>query len=406
MTTTNDLLDTTTETTINKNSTVLIPASEKVTTANKFITASDGIPREHYTDRSEVYKDHLYQQQSKHTYNRLPKNMKTISASISHCHHTGTKLAMGTSFNNCPELMAFVKSQHPIFEESLPLATTLRVYSKAATTTERYIAMTAILVKSGIINTVAYGLHLNTEQVNFLRPCFEVLVAVLNQAMNYPYKTGIDTLKLDSETCLDHKRLITHIKECTQVIDSATYAAGGTKLVHLDDRTTKQLKLDDELELERELSKVLSGYSTTSGNKYTSQLNKWTRRTLQRSEMTEEQVTMTMRILNTSPDQLRSGTIEAMIDTVTENLYYDDEISRRNSAIVIRHLRYKIELQQACLYKNGFIAEVVAEEVSSDKSLVNYVAKTKAREDIAVAAISKSNSPALERMRAMMLRGK
>lgn len=372
---------------------------EKITDG-KFITATTGKPT--LRTNSEQYQDDIYTQAAKKQFAQLPKRMKTITASISYCHHTHTKISIGTNFTNCPELTAFIKDQHPLFSNDFPLATAIRVYGKSKTTTERYIAMTAILVKARIIDTTVSGLMLDGEQVDYLKSAFDALVAVINQCLNFKFSLPIDTLHITDDLASDSKRLHLHLKGSAQAIDSATYAAGGTRLLEVSDRATEKLRLEDEISLEQELKKVLVGYNATTSAKYDSNLNRWTRRALNRSDMTDEQIDTAMKILNTHPDNLRTGLVEAILPTVTESLCYDDEASRRNSALVIRHLEYKIELQMACLYKSGFVVEVLAEEAKQDKAMIQYATKTRAVEDKIVAKISVKRSSVLEAMRAKL----
>ena len=371
----------------------------------KFITATTGKPAT--PDMSENVLGRIYEQKTKRQYVNLPKRMQSITASISYCHHTNTKLALGTSFTNCHELTSFIKAEHPLFSTHLPLATAIKIYGKAVTPTERYIAMIAVLVKAKVIDTTECGVILETQQVEFLRAAFETMIAVLNQCLAFRYRAPMDTLYIDAENQCNFKRIMCQIKEATQSLDSSNFAAGGTRLVARDDKQTKQIKLDEEIELEKELSKILSGYTTIAKGdgtslKYSKELNRWTRRALNRSDMTDEQITVTMKILNTSPDVLRTGTVEAILPTIKDSLCYDDEISRRNSAIVIRHLEYKIELQMACLHKGGFITEIVSEEVQNDVAATKYITKTKAVQDKAIEAISVKKSSSLAAMRKRM----
>lgn len=386
----------------------IIPATSKRPEKHsdgKFITATTGKPAT--PEMGESIKARIYEQKAAQQHNNLPKSMKHITASISYCHHTGTKIAVGTSFKNCPELTKFIRAEHGIFSPLLPLGTAIKIYGRSATTTERYIAMVAVLVKAKIIDTTEMGVILEGQQVEFLRPAFESLLAVLNQCLAFRYTAPIDTLLIDSQNQCAFKRIQTQIKETAQALDSRNFAAGGSKMLPVDSKQSRQIALDDEIELEKELAQILSGYTslgTDDGTtiKYSKELNRWTRRALNRSDMTDEQITVTMRILNTNPDELRTGTVEAILTTVRESLCYDDEVSRRNSAVVIRHLEYKIELQLACLYQSGFVSEVIAEEVQDDLTATKYLTKTKVIQDKAIEAISRKTSPALARLRKQM----
>ena len=376
-----------------------LPKSEKIIDS-KFISASTGQPA--LREPSNKFLADKHELQAKKLYNNLPKHTQALTASMSFCHHTNTKLVMGTSFNNIKELTTYIRSAHPIFSPEIPLLTLLKIYGKSKTVTERYIAMTSILVKTRIINTDDCGLHLESNHVDFLKPAFDALVTVIHQALSIEFKVAVNTLVIRGDSQSDYKRLHTQIKESAQAIDSATYNAGGVRLLAVDHQTTKQLKLDDEVALEQELTKILTNYEGTKGNKYTPQLNRWVRRTLTRSDMTLEQTNMTMKIINSKPDVLRTGTIEAILPLVEVSLCYDDDVSRRNSAMVLRHLNYMIELQLACLYTSGFVNDIVREEVRSDKAMTIYAAKTKIEEDAAIAKISASVSPALLALRKRM----
>ena len=341
-----------------------------------------------------------YEAQAKNLHYNLPKGTKHISASISYCAHTNTKVAIGTAFTNCPELTSLIKAEHPLFSRVVPLATTIRIYTKARTPTERYIAMTAIMYKIGMIDTSSCGLHLDTPCVDNLKASFDELVAVVNQALRFNCTIEVKGMLVTPETSNSHHRLKTHIKENTQIIDSAAYSAGGKRLAAVDTKASKQLVLDEEVELERELNKILNNYSKSGGKIYTKELNTWTRRTLGRSELTSEQVEMTMRILNSKPADLRTGTIEVILPIVKHNLNSDDNISRRNTAIVLRHLDYMIEIQTACLF--NIVDSVKPEESVADLTRTEYVKSVKLEQDKIVAKIGKPASSRLEAMKARM----
>jgi hypothetical protein len=352
------------------------------------------------TDASELYLQDCYKAKAAATHSGVPKCFQTLTTSLSFCKHTNTKLVVGTSFHNSQILAKFISSEHPIFSKELPLLSAIEIYLDSKTPTEQYVSMVAVLVKSRLLDTSRCGLMLDTKAINYLSASFTELVAVLSQAARIDFKVHIAPLVITPDIESDAGRLKTHIKEAAAYIDSATYAAGGKRIVQEDAATTKALKLDEEIALERELNGILNNYSApANSNKYTPELNGWTRRVLSRGELNTEQVTMMMRILNTSPDSLRTGTIEKVLPILETNLEYADDLSRRNSAIVLRHLKYKLELQLACMYKHGFIADIVAEEIRSDKTLTTYVAKTRIEEDAAIAKLSATSSSALARLR-------
>ncbi len=389
---------------IHKPTSKIIAATDKAPEKHsdgKFITATSGKPS---NELSEKLKARIYEQKQHRVNTGLPKRMKTISASIAYCHHTNVQISVGTSFTNCPELTRFIRAEHGIFDSLVPLATAIKIYGKSRTTTERYIAMVAVLVKAKIVDTSEVGFILDGSAVDSLQPAFEQLLAILNQCLAFRFTAPVNILVIDSINQCDAKRLKQQIVDVAQELDSANFAAGGSKIIPNDTKKTKQLQLDDEIALEKELSKILSGYDSFSKSdgtsiKYSKELNRWTRRALNRSDMTDEQITTAMKILNTVPDKLRTGTVEAVLPLIRESLSYDDEVSRRNSAIVIRHLEYKIELQLACLHKSGFVSEVVAEEIKNDLAATKYIANTKVVQDKAIEAVSKKVSPALARLR-------
>ncbi len=313
----------------------------------------------------------FYSQPTQHDTETL-KTLKEISATISFCHHTNIKIAVGTHFHNSSIKNKLVRNSHPVFGLSpLELITLL---SESRTPTEKYLAVTALLVNTGLISTKRCGLYLESEkEVNKI---FKALVRVIKPLSKYirtenHHKLDLPTLIISRDNNTSGSRIALYLKEVSKQLH----------LYYGDNPLTaqekKREKLEDELALEVELNRILNTYHL-KGSKYTPKLGQWAIKQMhiKNEDLTGTQADTIRHYLNsTNLDRLNVGTLQKVIKIAKASLPYEDD-NREQSLLVIRHLEAKLETIHNIVASLDFIT-VKEEEQHNKGANVKYTTKTK-----------------------------
>lgn len=331
------------------------------------------------------------------------KELKTMTASISYCRHTHIKIVIGTEFHNSSLKNKLVRSEHPVF--NLDCKQLIRLLKECRTPTEKYLASTALLVKSGLFDTSHYGLHLDSRNFAIVE---RELMKILTPLVNYintavEMRVELPTLVISPDNCESGSMIKNYFRTIGNRLE-AYY----TSLIPHHNRKSNALAMDDEIELERDLIKILSGYSLKA-TRYSPRTGKWAikQMRIKNADITEQQlVTISHYLNNPTLERLNIDTLKSVIVLAKESLPYEDS-DRANSLMVIRHLEAKLETINNINASLGFIT--LEEESSYNKdALMRYTTKTKVTDSITINNTVKvvvtnpnpSGMTALDRMRA------
>lgn len=312
--------------------------------------------------------------------------LRSISATISYCRHTNTKLAISTSFlsSRTAHKAGAIASEHPLF--SLPLPTIHDIYQESSTTTERYISMVAYLVGVGVVTTRETGLHLETHELDKVLPVFRhflyITLPLIHDAKALERATSRwPVLVISNENRTSGGVLKDHLQHCIDILEASDICL--TKLVSLrhasaEEALSQELAdLWDNADEERRVRRMVAQGAVAS-KKYTPKIGQWALKKVRsndfESAISEEQLDSLRYHLNAPAEKLLESNLRQCIAILKDYLGYED-YERTKSLLVIRHLECKLEDIVSAKADYGFvIAEV--EESRNEKGLVSYDLRT------------------------------
>lgn len=323
------------------------------------------------------------------------KKSSALSASISYCRHCNVKIVIGTEFSNSPELNE-IKREHPAF--GLHPLQLVSLFSKAKTPTEKYISAVALLVKLKLIDTTDCGLILEQKESYKVEKQLAGMLTTISNWLNQKIKVSLPTLKISEDNNTKGSNIVEFLKEVNSTLESKCGVfASLTKKVN-------ETKLDDEIELERDIRRILETYHLSNKNKkYNPKLGKWAVKELKaNTTFTSEQESLLLHYLNTDKvERLHTDILRKLINFCKNNLSYEEH-NRTQSLLVIRHLEARLEHINKVSESLGFII-LQEEESKNTKGQMTYKTKTKVKEVMSVRKVvnrKPTGETALDRLKA------
>lgn len=289
------------------------------------------------------------------------------TATVSYCQHTGIKIIIGTEFQQTFLRGKFIKANHWVFDiGSHKLHKLLANKFDKYTDSERYLLLVAYLKSLGALDTSTSPLLLDGVAVDKLQPKVFKLLAAHRTLIAKGYKLpALPVYKVVNEDCDDVVPLLHWVQLLVDTIESASFS------ITLTGQEKLSIKLDDELELEQELSKILNNYNAASKTaKVSKQLGKWTIRQLKlvAPQLTENELRSIYYYIlcnNTTLDEELLHKYIALLNDVMPL----DELNRERTLTVITHLKSKLNMIYKDLENYGF--DLLEEDellIGSDKS--------------------------------------
>lgn len=336
------------------------------------------------------------------TYNNttpLPSSMtKDFSGSMSYCRHTNIKVVIGTEFHNSSFRSRAVKAQHWIFD--LGALDILRLYKEAKTPTERYLSSIAILHSVGLVDTTRYSFHIdNAEVVDKIRRGINRMVEALH---NYIINDNNLEIVLPSFIVTadnDNGKTLYSFLETIAIQLNASYGSGlaGAK-------ATAKLHTLEEQELAEELRRIAN--TPVFAKKYTTAVGAWAIKEIKHKmpDMSQDSLDKIRHYLNTSKvETLEEDALAVLTKRIGDWLPYDNATAKRNSLLVIEHLKARLNAKRDITEALGFITTKEQEQYLAGPDVIvkERVAKTTQYKEVdrKVTNTAPAGSSPLERLR-------
>lgn len=303
--------------------------------------------------------------------------LKHISACVTYCKHTSTKLAMSTGFSNSPTMRKhkLIASEHPLF--SLPLSVIYNVFGESTTPTEKYISMTAYLVNIGVLNTKHMGLVLDVPNYEIVHDAFKEFLYLTVSLVHDTEKLKqleLPTLVVNSENQCSGNILKTHIQWCGSIIEANSAGYFARKIKEEANKSGLDTDLLNDLyqqaDDERVLIDMLSNRRKSSSG-YSKKLGSWAVKSIARNTSYTKDTLDSIRFhIFADSDRLRTDNLRDIIKLVKDGLTYED-YEREQSLLVIRMLESKLEDIINVEQSFGFTEVSFAKSVVKD-ALIEY----------------------------------
>jgi hypothetical protein len=309
-------------------------------------------------------------------------NTSHWTATVSYCKHTATKLVVSTSFKNSRTATKhnLISSEHNIF--ALPLAVIYDICGECTTPTEKYIAMTAYLVKLGVISTRDMPLQLEDTDMTKVAPVFREF-AILTQSLISDarrvreFKDTIPMMLVNEGT--NGTTLKQHLRYCISVVEASRLAQYTTQIQR--ELASSGMSLDriadiyEQADSETEMMDMLRGYKSKN-SRYSKQLGAWAvKQIIANTDYNSRVIEAIRNAIFKSIDDLEVEPLKRIIVLVKEGLTYEDH-EREQALLVVRMLESKLEDMLSISYSFGFVR--IEKEVSRNTSAnVKYDTRTK-----------------------------
>jgi hypothetical protein len=286
--------------------------------------------------------------------------LSDYSATTSYCQHTGVKLVIGTEFQQTSLRGKFLKHEHPIF--SLSTNRLFKVIGQSfnkCNPTEKYLLMVAFMrqittntsgTKQPILDTSKHPLLLEENVVIKLSESFYYLVKAYEglSRSNQPLPV-LPVYRVDFELSQNASALIAFVKRVTNLLDQASNS-------WIKPEATTTEKLDDEIQLEQQLKKILNNYNSASRPKaYSSKLGKWAVKQLVivAPHLKDDKIASISYYIQCTSLNLDEELLKEYIGLLSDVLPMD-EMHREMSLLVITHLKSKLSNIYKELENYGF----------------------------------------------------
>lgn len=310
--------------------------------------------------------------------------LTTMTAALSYCKHTGVKLAISTTFANCPTAHKhnIVALEHPIFGLALPVR--YAIYSESKTPTERHVAMVAILVGLEVLDTTRQPVMLESHEVDALHLQFREFLNLTSALIHDSKKLAamrLPMLRTGRDTPVNGERIKTHIDWCGEIVEASEAGYFATR-IKMEGRRTgydvdQVLDLYDSADDERALVAMLSAKPSKTITASRGKLNGWAMKSIKRNtEYSQDQLDFIKYHMHTTSDQLLVDNLRSAIKLTKAGLTYED-YEREQSLLVIRMLESKLEEVLEVEQSYGFV-DLEDMETSNDSATITYTTKTKA----------------------------
>lgn len=291
-----------------------------------------------------------------------------FTATASYCRYTGIKIAIGTEFHNIAALRGYVTaSAHPIFYADIGyLLQALPQVIQSGLSSERRLIMAALGKSLGI-----WKLH------GTLPECGEVQaekILELFAELAPRLATGAYERRPHARHVTEHTYPVLVVGEdCTQrvLIDHLQLVVETLNNWDAVRPQTRQEKLDWEVDLERELKRVVS-----SGKGYTPKLGRWALAQFP-DAYTSEQLNAIRKCLNAPASELYPETLDAVIEWAELELPLADDTYRADALKILGHLQAKKQHQRKKEQDFGFV--ILEDESGAGSGIGGLEYKTKTK---------------------------
>lgn len=299
----------------------------------------------------------------------------TFSGQVSYCKHTHIAIVLTNSFQFGATRGEFIAAEHPVFHADtkwLERTYLTMMRKECGTTTEKYLLVTAMLRAYGLLDTSRCGLHLGSEEFYRVWDAFGALMTEFGESIRASkLPKFVATYVVSENNASSGRALACYLKELQAELhhNYAVITAG-----KLPAKTSKQM-LDDEIELEQELKRILNSNS----GKYLPKHGKAACLELGRLEhIGDAQVNLVRKYLFAEDfDKLHTGVLRQVIDICANGLDFTDNFTRVRNLLVMRHLEAKLETILNIEKDAGFI---LLEMEAGKADTIKYQTRTKVTE--------------------------
>ena len=279
--------------------------------------------------------------------------LSKYTATTTYCQYTGIKLVIGTEFQNTNLKGKFLKQSHPIFSVPTPqLLKVLASYSKL-NPTEKYLLTIAFLKSLDLLESSA-PLAWNEETLLAVEPTFMALLRCYNRyTTNHSHALPLlPTLRITDDNSNTPTVFKSFLSTVINSIEAASFSS-----IRVSTSDDDDYKMNDELELEQQLKKIVDNYDRAARPKaYNSKLGKWAIKQLKivAPTLDSHKLASISYYIQCDSLALNDELLKEYI-TLLSDVLPMGEYERERSQLVIRHLKSKLEDINKDLEDYGFV---------------------------------------------------